>query len=207
MGAIVTNTVIMACAIFPEPTTWWGTAQKVCNYIFAGIFTVEAILKLYAFRMPYFQDSWNKFDFVCVVATLLGIFLGLPPFSLNLGTITSVIRIMRIARLFRLLRFLKELNRLFMCLFISIPKLFNVGAILILFLILFSILGMSLFGTAKFPDDGTLDAAGNFQDFPRSFVTLFRASTGEAYYFQHGSWCAPQKLFRPAKDVEEYRTL
>lgn len=29
---------------------------------------------------------------------------------------------------------------------------------------------------------------------------------GEDYYFQHGSWCAPQKLFRPTNDVE-YKVL
>lgn len=209
MASIVINTLIMALRIFPGPTDWWESFHETTNYVFAAIYTIEAILKLIALRGNYWLDRWNRFDFVCVVATLVGIVMKMPGIDYDLGAATSVIRILRIARLFRLLRFLRELNRLFMCLFISIPKLFNVMMILLLFLVLFSILGMSLFGTAKFPDDGTLGVHGNFQTFFRSFVTLFRASTGEAWnevmhdlakdeeaYFREGDWCTPQTLFK-----------
>jgi hypothetical protein len=218
MGSIVFNTLIMALTSFPAPTDWWNDAQMNMNRLFAVIYTVEAVLKLYALRSAYWQDSWNVFDFTCVMATIGGLVLK---FGLNidLGAATSVVRIMRIARLFRLLRFLKELNRLFMCLLISIPKLVNVTAIMLLFLILFSILGMSLFGTSKFKDDPTLNVHGNFQTFWRSFVTLFRAATGEAWnevmhdlamdeeaFFRAGTWCAPQGLFR-SRLPEVYEVL
>eukprot|EP00927_Polykrikos_kofoidii_P085373 TRINITY_DN9275_c0_g4_i1.p1 TRINITY_DN9275_c0_g4~~TRINITY_DN9275_c0_g4_i1.p1 ORF type:complete len:1865 (-),score=301.26 TRINITY_DN9275_c0_g4_i1:204-5798(-) len=218
MGTIVCNTVLMALAIFPEPTPWWSRVQVDLGYVLASVYVVEAALKLFALRMNYWKDSWNCFDFFCVVATLVGLLLLLV-FKIDLGPIASVIRILRVARLFRLLRFLKDLNRLFMCLFISIPKLLNVTAILLLFLILFSILGMSVFGTAKFIDDGTLDVHGNFQTFFRGFVTLFRASTGEAWneimhslahdetsFFRSGSWCAPQSLFK-TRDDDVYAVL
>lgn len=206
MSAIVINTFIMALTIFPAPTPWWPQFQAAANYLFAAIYTIEAALKLFALRKNYWLDMWNRFDFTCVVATLLGIVLK-QIFNIDLGAATQVIRILRIARLFRLLRFLKELNRLFMCLLISIPKLFNVTTVLLLFLILFTILGMSLFGTAKFNE--TLNHHGNFQSFFRGFVTLFRASTGEAWnelmhdlakdeedYFRAKDWCAPQGLFK-----------
>jgi len=219
MMAIVVNSLIMALTIFPSPTDWWLDFQQGANYFFAAVYTIEAIMKLIALQCSYWKDAWNRFDFVCVVATFVGIVMKMPPFNLNVSSATSVIRILRIARLFRLLRFLEELNRLFMCLLISIPKLFNVTTILLLFLVLFSILGMSLFGTSKFPDDGTLNVHGNFQTFWRSFVTLFRASTGEAWneimhdlahdeawYFDQGSWCSPQSLFK-STDEKVWETL
>jgi len=215
MTCIVTNTVVMACTIFPAPTNWWEASQTVANYMFAFIYTVEACLKLFALRGKYWNNSWNRFDFTCVVATLAGILLD-RLFNIDLGAVTSVIRILRIARLFRLLQFLKELNRLFMCLLISIPKLFNVTLVLLLFLILFSILGMNVFGTAKLHE--TLGPHGNFHTFFRSFVTLFRASTGEAWneimhdlmkdeeaWFRMGSWCTPQTLFKST--IPEFYTV
>jgi hypothetical protein len=208
MGAIVVNTIIMACTAFPEPTPWWRQAQEFLSYFFAAIYTVEAILKLIALQFNYWWDWWNKFDFLCVIATLMGIILKQPPFNVDLGSVAQVIRILRIARLIRLLRFLKELNRLFQCLFISIRKLCYVGVVQVLFLVLFSVLGNQLFATSKFTEDSTLNVHGNFWTFFRGFVTLFRASTGEAWneimhdlakserdWFNEGMWCTPRSLF------------
>jgi len=204
MGCIVLNTIVMALTIFPEPLDGWNNCQEAGNTIFAAIFAVEAVLKLIAIRLHYFLDPWNRFDFVCVLASFVGIASGA-------GSVTSVIRILRIARLFRLLRFLKELNRLFRCLFRSIPKLCNVLMVLSLVLVLFSILGMSLFGTAKLHE--TFNEHGNFRTFLRGFVTLLRASTGEAWneimhdlakderdWFRQGSWCTPQQIWNDASD-------
>jgi hypothetical protein len=217
MSVIVFNTLIMALTVFPAPTEWWLEFQRVANYVFCVIYTIEAGIKLFALHHHYFETAWNRFDFVCVVASIVGIILN-DGFAVQ-SPATDVIRILRIARLFRLMRFLKELNRLFMCLLISIPKLGNVTAILVLFLILYSILGMSLFGTAAFPDDGTFDLHGNFRTFFRSFVTLFRASTGEAWneimhdlaktdvdFFRGGEWCTPQSLFS-SRDERVYEVL
>jgi len=80
-------------------------------------------------------------------------------------------------------------------------------------------LGMSLFGTAKCPEDGTIGVHANFRSFGRSFWTLFRASTGEAWneimhdltmteqdYFVAGDWCTPQGLFK-LETEEDYLTL
>lgn len=45
------------------------------NYIFTIIFIVEAILKLIAFGKSYFKNSWNKFDFFVVVASIFDVLL------------------------------------------------------------------------------------------------------------------------------------
>ncbi|CAE7836442.1 unnamed protein product, partial [Symbiodinium necroappetens] len=109
---------------------------------------------------------------MAVVAVLIIVIVRIDP-------IIQVIRIFRIARLFRLLRFLKGLNKIFMALLMSLPKLMNVLLILLLLLILYSILGVSLFSTTKLGE--TLNVHANFQNFLLAFITLFRASTGEAW--------------------------
>lgn len=212
MFCIVTNTLLMTVVAFPElnepDAEWLVTTKTVINYFFAGVFTVEMVLKLIALRGNYWVDNWNRFDCACVTATIVGIILNVVDVGFNAAGLASIIRIFRIARLFRLLRYkpLRPLKKLFMSLGISLVKLANVGVVACLFLVLFSILGVSLFSTAKGGD--TLNEHGNFKDFVYAFITLFRASTGEAWnsimhdlhkdevdWFRAGDWCTPANLF------------
>lgn len=55
----------------------------------------------------------------------------------------------------------------------------NVGALLILFLFVFSILGVTLFAEVKLQD--TMDRHANFQNFGLALLTLFRVATGEGW--------------------------
>merc|ERR1719502_466001 len=59
----------------------------------------------------------------------------------------------------------------------TLPSLWNVGAILCLLFYMFSILGVQLFATIQFSD--AYEDHANFRDFPTAFLTLVRCSTGE----------------------------
>jgi len=196
----------MASKIFPQPVPWWNDAIQGLDFVFTFIFLVEFLLKFYALHGYYWTDNWNRFDFVCLVAAIIGIVLSIAAPGFELGqTFTQIFRIFRVARLFRLLRS-KRLNKIFMALVLSLPKLGNVLGILILLLTLYSILGVSLFSAAK-PND-VLNIHGNFHHFGWAFITLFRAVTGEAWnsimhdlllreedWFRQGSWCTPDTLY------------
>eukprot|EP00945_MAST-04E_sp_MAST-4E-sp1_P008438 g8438.t1 len=56
MGCIGVNTITMALVHIGAPETWVIFLQ-VCNYVFAFIFTVEAVLKLLALGTGYFCDD------------------------------------------------------------------------------------------------------------------------------------------------------
>jgi hypothetical protein len=178
MVCIVLNSCVMALKQFPVPEIPDEFTIKVINYAFALIFTVEAMLKIYVLRMTYFRDGWNKFDFVCVTATLTGILLD-EVFHVQIGSVMSAIRLFRIARLLRLLRFAKGLNQLFVAFILSIPKLMNVGIILVLLLFLFSVMGMHMF--SKTHALGPHNESAHFRTFFRAFLTLFRCMTGEGW--------------------------
>ena len=46
------------------------------NFLFAFIFNVETILKIMALGVSYFYESWNKFDFIIVIGTDIGILIS-----------------------------------------------------------------------------------------------------------------------------------
>merc|ERR1719473_170532 len=179
MMCILLNSVVMAVKHFPEPEDLlYRMTFDIINYLFAAIFFVEAVLKIFSLRSTYFIDNWNLFDCVCVFASLAGIVLDLV-FGLSLGTVMSGIRLFRIARLFRLLRFAKGLNKLFNTFLASIPKLMNVALILMLLLFLFSVMSVAMFAKTHF--HGPHDFHCNFRSFSSALLSLIRCMTGEGW--------------------------
>jgi len=178
VAAILLNTTVMAVKVFPAPNMpGLESALEVINYCFAAIFFLEAGCKMHALRGNYFKDSWNRFDFICVLSTLIGVLLIL--FDMNVGSVMGAIRLFRIVRLFRLLRFAEGLNKLFTTFINSIPKLINVAMILGLLLFLFSVMGVHMF--SKVHMHGTHNVHANFRTFPRAVLTLLRSMTGEGW--------------------------
>ena len=122
---------------------------EVINYVFAGIFTVEAIIKLFGLGFKtYFSDKWNIFDFVVVIGTIISICITVMT-SVTLGPAATFIRAFRITRIIRLIKRARRLHVIFETFIVSIPALTNVGGLLLLFLYIYSILGVFLFSTVK----------------------------------------------------------
>ena len=94
-------------------------------------------------------------------------------------SLLRVLRIFRIARLLRLVEFAKGIRQLLWALMISLPALFNVGALLFLVIFIYGIIGMSAFGHVK--QEGDLNDIVNFATFGSSLSLLFRLSTGAGW--------------------------
>ena len=121
---------------------------EILNYIFTVIYTIEMIVKMTAFGKGYFKDGWCLFDFAIVLSAWIGIIL-LQVFDIDVGSISTIIRSFRIARVLKLIKTAKNLHQIFQTFILAIPELINVGALLMLFLFLFSVLGVSLFAEVK----------------------------------------------------------
>lgn len=78
------NTAIMAITWYGEPPILANILDSI-NYAFAGIFTIEAILKIIALGCIYFKDGWNCFDFTIVCGTLISILISQVT-NLDIGT-------------------------------------------------------------------------------------------------------------------------
>lgn len=76
MSCIILNTVLMTIRYFGMPKEL-STALDVGNYIFAAIFNLEMIFKLIGLGTSYFRSNSNRFDFIVVLLTDLGIIISL----------------------------------------------------------------------------------------------------------------------------------
>jgi len=171
MCVIMLNTLVM-CLSYAGQSPSYEHVLSQFNFVFLIIFTIEAILKLIALDIQYFKEIWNWFDFVLVVLGYVGLVGGL-------GPLASLLRIFRIVRIFRLVRTSQGLLNLFRTLIYSIPSIWNVGAILILLMLIFAIMGMNLFANIKHGE--LLNENANFETFWGSMNTLFRMATGESF--------------------------
>ena len=140
---IVLNTVVLALKWYDDPALLPSINEKI-NFVFAGIFTVEAIIKLIAYGKYYFDSGWNVFDFVIVIGTIGGIMVGQLS-SVSIGPQTTIIRSFRIGRIFRIIKKAQNLKRIFTTFIVTIPSLANVGGLLFLLLYLYAVLGVFLF--------------------------------------------------------------
>ena len=114
------------------------------NIGFTGVYTVEMIIKLIAYKASYYHDGWNNFDFLIVFFAWVGL-ISQFMFNINVGALTTVVRAFRILRVLKLIRKAKSLKKVLNTFLLAIPELANVGALLFLFLFLFAILGVFLF--------------------------------------------------------------
>ena len=176
MGAILTNTVVMAMQFFGQPDEY-GQLLDAANLMFAVLFSLEAAAKIYALGASfYFRDNWNRFDFAIVVGTNFGLILT-ATLQVDVGSIATVVRTFRVLRIVRLINTAKALRVLFNTLILTLPSLGNVASLLLLLLFIYAVMGLQLFALVKFGEVHTADA--NFRTWPDGMLTLISASTGE----------------------------
>jgi hypothetical protein len=180
IGLIVTNVLFMALKKYPMSSRWVSTIE-MANMVFGYIYIAEAVIKLLGLGIAqYFRSHWNKVDFFLVICSALGLIF-------NSGGVGTFFRIIRIFRLFRLVRLSKKMQRMARTLVLAFPALFNVGSMMLLAYYVGSIVAMNLFSDVRksfnfrSQSEGYLNEDANFESFFRSFITLFRCSTGENF--------------------------
>jgi len=189
--------LIMACIVIQlvflmmvwQPRDSEGSLEvflNSCNVFFIVVFHIECFVKLSALYCNYFREYWNVFDFICVITSDLVAILEASiagDSTVNLSSLVNALRIFRIARLFRVVRILKGLNKLLLAFALSVPKLFNVGLVMVLLLYLYAVLGVSLFAKVAYTGVGVYGPQANFRTFFQAFSLLIRSMTGEGWNF------------------------
>ncbi|CAH1954297.1 unnamed protein product [Acanthoscelides obtectus] len=121
-------------------------AVEVTNVIFSIIFAVEMLLKIIAEGpFGYISNGFNVFDGIIVVLSAIELFKNVTSEE-HADSGLSVLRTFRLLRILKLVRFMPNLRRQ---LFVMLRTMDNVAvffSLLILFIFIFSILGMYLFG-------------------------------------------------------------
>ncbi|GFR71119.1 sodium channel protein [Elysia marginata] len=176
---IFCNMIVMAIDHYNQ-TDAVAEALEMMNIIFTTVFLLEAIVKIIGLRYHYFRFLWNIFDFIILIMSILGIILNDILSNLFVTpTLLRVIRVFRIGRVLRLIKAAKGIRKLLFALIISLPAIFNIGALLFLVMYMFAIIGMSSFGNLKI--NGVMDEIVNFQTFGNSFMLLLRLATSAGW--------------------------
>ncbi|XP_015914101.1 sodium channel protein 1 brain [Parasteatoda tepidariorum] len=182
---IVLNMIAMTVEHYQQPEQITSILDKL-NIAFTFLFCIEAIIKIIGLRQYYFTFPWNVFDLTVIVMSVVGIVFEEALRTLVISpTLLRVIRLIRIGRILRLIKAAKGIRKLLFALVISLPALFNIGALLFLITFVYAIVGMSIFGHVKIPELGSvgggLSELINFQTFANSMVLLFRLATSAGW--------------------------
>ena len=140
---IVLNSICLSITWYEEPEEL-VTVMEWVNIVFTLIYTLEMVIKLFAYKRKYFHDGWNIFDFMIVMFAWTGMF-SFHILDINYSVLTTIVRAFRILRVLKLIHQAKNLQKILNTFLLAIPELLNVGALLTLFLVLFAVLGVYLF--------------------------------------------------------------
>uniref|UniRef100_A0A670KGZ7 Voltage-dependent L-type calcium channel subunit alpha n=1 Tax=Podarcis muralis TaxID=64176 RepID=A0A670KGZ7_PODMU len=170
------NTLTIASEHYNQPD-WLTQIQAYANKVLLSLFTMEMLLKMYSLGLQaYFVSFFNRFDcfVVCggILETVLVEFEIMQPLGI------SVLRCVRLLRIFKVTRHWASLSNLVASLLNSMKSIASLLLLLFLFIIIFSLLGMQLFG-GKFNFDETQTKRSTFDTFPQALLTVFQILTGE----------------------------
>lgn len=164
---IIINSIFLGFMTSDGVMESYGTLLNIGNNICLGIFVIELLLKLFAYRFSFFKEGWNVFDFLIVLISLV-----------PSGGILSSFRMLRTFRVFRSLRSLRMVTKLRKLKIIvqavidSLPSIAWTSLLLFIIYYIFAIIGTEMFGSS-FPEW--------FGSIGKSFYTLFQIMTLESW--------------------------
>ena len=180
------------------------------NTVVAALFWIEAGCKICAYGFHfYFLAGLNQFDFFVCVLSLLRLFLDVAAGDYDVarvraatdtpsGLLQRVLHAVCVIRAFRLLRFTKGLRQMIKTILLSVTSISNLGALTLLIMIIFSMLGYYLFYNVNLNQDpyqrmgaygvpaGLPNSApyASYQTFDNTLWLIFRMTTGDCEFLE-----------------------
>lgn len=175
---IIINSILIGLETFPDIVKEYDIVIDIIDLIILAMFTVEIALKILIYRVKFFTDGWNIFDFSIIAISIL-------PAA---GSF-SIFRALRIVRTLRLFKSLPKLRLIIESLVHSIPSIGWIGVLLGIVYYIFAVVGYNLFSQG-YPE--------YFGSLSKAFFTLFQIMTLE-------SWSSA--IARPIMDGVPYAAI
>uniref|UniRef100_A0A8D3E996 Voltage-dependent L-type calcium channel subunit alpha n=1 Tax=Scophthalmus maximus TaxID=52904 RepID=A0A8D3E996_SCOMX len=176
MFLVFLNTLTIATEHHHQPDML-TSLQDVASRVLLVLFIIEMFLKMYALGpRAYFMSLFNRFDFFVVLCGILEMIM------LSAGSVAplgfSVLRCIRLLRILKVTKYWTSLSNLVASLLNSIRSIASLLLLLFLFIVIFSLLGMQVFG-GKFNFTDHRPRRSNFDNFPQALISVFQILTGE----------------------------
>ena len=187
------NVIVLALDKYPEDE---GTAKvaDLLNDIFSYFFILEMVIKLIGlgFR-EYCRDSFNIFDAVVVILTIVDMVITATSDATNPSSALSAFRGVRLLRVFKLARSWTSFRVMLEKIIVTIKDVSTFSLLLLMFMFIFTLLGMELFGhKVRFDeDDRPVDPATGLGESPRpnfdnvgmGFTSIFAVAIGDDWNY------------------------
>jgi len=182
--SVLLNTVILASQGLVSDGSTLSSVFSDLNFTFTIIFTIEMVFKIIALGLSgYARDKINLFDcFIVVLSLVEMIFLdGGGNKAVSAFRTVRLFRTFRVLRVTKLLRSLSYMKVIMGVITRSINKFILIFVLLLLFIFIYALLGMQIFG-------GNLDVSDNtgqyriwqnFDSFISAFIVCFQIMTQE----------------------------
>ena len=195
LALIYLNTVVMAME-HHGMSSQLEFALLVTNFVFTFFFTVEVAIKITGMGFwDFWMDNFNRFD-LCIVGLsiieVLAIGGSAIPALRSLKALRSmkVLKTFRVFRIFKMFRYLASLRIIGEVILSSLGSFVSIAVLLFLFLLVFAIVGLHVFGGLKDPDsfrygvdDPQLGGRASFDSFYHSLLLTFQVLTLEDWEF------------------------
>ena len=139
IALIAVNAAILGMETDAGLMARYGGLLGTADQAILGLFVLEILAKLFAFRLAFFRNPWNVFDFVIVGIALLP---ASGPFA--------ILRALRIFRVLRLVSMMPQLRLVVEALLRAVPGIASIAGLLLLLFYVFAVMATSLYG-AEFP--------------------------------------------------------
>ncbi|XP_061875635.1 LOW QUALITY PROTEIN: voltage-dependent L-type calcium channel subunit alpha-1F-like [Colius striatus] len=210
---ILLNTIALAVQHY-EQSKPFNYVMDLLNMVFTGLFTVEMVLKIIAFKpRHYFCDAWNTFDALIVVGSVVDIAVTEVNNGGHVGESSedssrisiTFFRLFRVMRLVKLLSKGEGIRTLLWTFVKSFQALPYVALLIAMIFFIYAVIGMQTFGKVALQDGTQINRNNNFQTFPQAVLLLFRCATGEAWQeimlaSLPGKRCDPESDAEPGEE-------
>ncbi len=161
MCVIIFNAVLLGMETSKPIMAVAGPVILLLDKLCLAVFVAELLLKMFAYRLRFFRDGWNIFDFIIVGVSLVPATQGF-----------SAIRALRILRVLRIISTVKSLRRVVEGFITALPGMASVFVLMALIFYIGAVISTKLFADT-FPEwFGTLGRSG---------YSLFQVMTLESW--------------------------
>ena len=166
-AAILLNTLVLSMEYDGMSEIYQLTLEWI-NSIPALYFVVEMVIKMVGLGVKvYFNEAFNTFDAIVNTISIVEIVV------LSSGSL-SALRTFRILRILKLARTWKSLRMFINTMLKTLAELGNFSIIVCLLVLIYSLMGMQIFGGRFVFEDGEIPRS-NFDSLLWSAVTVFQA--------------------------------
>ena len=142
------NAAVLGVTHYGE-AEWLTDLTTYANFSFTAVWVLEAALRIFGYGVgSYFSFSWNRLDFVLVVAgvaeIVFHVLAATSGASQVLAAAESAMRLLRLLRLLRVVQALPALRHLLHGLITSLPSLGSIAGLMVLAFFIYGLLGVQV---------------------------------------------------------------